>query len=850
MLYQLLHTSPKLTGQVRWDLMLTGRSIDALYITPLSDDVVFTSDNKTNTLDCRHGDNVRELYRKVSDSFWSPVCDARLDGTQIVRSKGVYRDTHVSTYEMGMKRMKSYQQYGKQFSFLCPVWCDEPGRLKDMSFKITLRNGAHVLNTINVKLCDEGASPKLCRYVEAYAEDIKSAGMTGNELIYVDYQNSLVSLYGLNVESGQQMAASNSLIVKNLISRERPVMEFDSMICELLSNHKLVCNQLINFNLCFNINDLMIADYANDTFYEPLTVSVEAYCGDEKLEQRDIYSNYDSIPVYDCGEGKYTTAVNALNNLKDYRCIDLVKNKVTQPVFHWSLREMPEMSFNLYDGYAPAVKDGEHYVQASGISEEMPQVYSGDYDKNMPNFQFVKYHSRVNDINQSNWSFEIDKLMSDASNFYTVSKSALESSNSVWFGSILIDTKQLLSSFNKKGTKPLGTASGSIGWPVSNAVELSKDFVYMFAAIRVNRNISFNAINNLVNEQYRITYVSNHPGAESSIPLLGVIVNASDAATTDPVTVKVIYIISDGADSTVTDDETDERAFYDFYNLKTVSQTGWRMVYAAYHSLFGPPLELDPPVSPRAVLHDIKTGAYNPATPGFNHADYLDNYDAAFSAFNMICSLCECAVMPDIIETCGTLDLIPASRPDGAKEVKYCTNNHPVRLIRYGGSIMPMLIKEGGIRTNNVYWCKQYVDYIGNANDVDDVRSFATMATTGFLPDYPSIGYCTYNSAPLDYSSFYMSGRYSYTGEEEWFNSSVMRSLEESVTLEIVSTADALDTDTALFNHIQECNPNSGVTSSVFDNFIKDKYVTTYVYDYADNTTTDTFKFTVTYRLK
>jgi hypothetical protein len=95
-----------------------------------------------------------------------------------------------------------------------------------------------------------------------------------------------------------------------------------------------------------------------------------------------------------------------------------------------------------------------------------------------------------------------------------------------------------------------------------------------------------------------------------------------------------------------------------------------------------------------------------------------------------------------------------------------------------------------------------------------------------------------------------MNGKYSYTGEEEWFNNSVMRPLEESVVLEMVSTADELDTDTALFSHIQECNPDSGVTRSVFDNFIKDKYVTTYVYDYADSTTTDTFKFTVTYRLK
>lgn len=826
MIYQLLHTSPKLSGQVRWDLVLDGSTPSQLHIVPLSDNVVYTHDNDSTTLDHRHGDNVRRLYKHTSDTFWKPVCEARLDGTQIVRSEDMYRDTHVNDYEMGMKRMKSYQQYGKQFCFLCPVWCDEPGELLNLSFRMTLKNGDNIISIRNVNFSN---NKKLEKYIGALTADIASAGLKGNELVHVDYHNTSASLYGLNAESGQQMVCEDSQVVHNLINRERPVMEFDSMLCEMMCNHKLISNQLYNFNLCFNIADLLVSGHVSNTYYETLTVAVEVmhYDTSERkgvpVELRDLYTNYKSIPRYDCYTGSYKPENNVLDYLMDYRCIDLQHNNTVQPIFHWSLRENPAVSFNLYDGYAPTYKD----VQLGSVNADFPDLFSDRFLDANANFNFCKYHNIDGKVNLSNWVITMSSLLSDESNFYTISNKYLEKDN-FWFGNLFVDSASLKKLMPDNGTWICydegneNVMSGSIG---SAAVEIK----YMYAVV----NIGSLKIKDVINTQAQFVPVAN----TGVSPVMGYIIDNQYQCTRNGdiypyQTVKVVFIISDETVTKV-DGELDERSFFTFYDMKLVSQQKYKGYMTAFSCMF-----CNVPGA-RETLYKIANGETYTTVITTNH-DYV--------IIRLLANICSSVILPEVIKTGGTLDIVAAPRPEDALETKYMTNDHTVKLIRYGGDIMPLLLAADDIRKNDIYWTKQYVNTIGSKQDVDSINEYAKLYTTGFLPQYPSIGYVPYNITTIDYDAFYMSDAYGYIGDKPWFNRSVMRPLEESVSITAVSFIDSLDSDTLLYEHMHALNPE--VTRELFDYFIKDKYNTSFTYDYADNKTTDTFLFNINYTLK
>ena len=125
MIYQLAKTSVGLSGQVKWDMIINSSKVVDLQIVPIHEEIAFNYTKREDTLNRTHIQNLQKLYKKISSQFFQPVVSARLCTGYPVRNNGVRVETHENTYEMGMKRNKSYQRYGKQFSFFCPIWfCD------------------------------------------------------------------------------------------------------------------------------------------------------------------------------------------------------------------------------------------------------------------------------------------------------------------------------------------------------------------------------------------------------------------------------------------------------------------------------------------------------------------------------------------------------------------------------------------------------------------------------------------------------------------------------------------------------------------------------------------------------
>jgi hypothetical protein len=135
---------------------------------------------------------------------------------------------------------------------------------------------------------------------------------------------------------------------------ERPLMETDHIITKSFEDNLLICKQLFNFNICFNIDDILSGGITNILSGDEVTVSIKAYINGNELEKQDFYTEYEYInrEVYSDVKTNKIKA-NVLDYLNDYKCIDLIdKNKFAQYICHWSLCENPNYIFNVYEGFS------------------------------------------------------------------------------------------------------------------------------------------------------------------------------------------------------------------------------------------------------------------------------------------------------------------------------------------------------------------------------------------------------------------------------------------------------------------------------------------------------------------
>lgn len=378
MKYQLVRTSPYLSGQVRWDLIVNpSREIGDVYIRPISDNIVYNGTE--SALGSRHVDNVKQLYNTIEDVFFESV--SKFNSIGALYNSGYELDPYDHTYEMGVRRI-SYSLYNKQFSFLCPIWISENIDYSKLSFRLSIQdaNPSGRRNNIIVSI---RLSDNVVEYIREYMSSGADDTPLSDDLIGFKFDPIDAHITGLQVDKGRLSTIDIHDVISNLISIERPMMEFDDMIAKQFRYNRIVAQQLLNLNLVFDIQDL-VGDVADTLLGHDLNITCRVYYGGNVLELKDLYTNYTFIPSYEM-ETRGMTGPNVLEHLQDYKAKDLAHvNKVVQPIFHWALLENPDIIYNMYDGFGPCFTDidGVHRIQGTYYNQSNLAIDNYDVMEN------------------------------------------------------------------------------------------------------------------------------------------------------------------------------------------------------------------------------------------------------------------------------------------------------------------------------------------------------------------------------------------------------------------------------------------------------------------------------------
>lgn len=380
--YQLYRTTPKLSGNMKSDLVvydLGGKLyIKDFHIRPLSNLIPYNIIDE-NILIRPHQLNIARFYSKTKGDFYTAKADPQLlSDWPIITSKIKKEDPNRiknwdDTYWAGTQRML-YKLYGTTHELLIPVWLESlGGDISNLTIEVGLIPDGSVTPIVIKTLSFNNDSPNkyhndFCNYLNDYFQYIGISpkegdiGDVGNsKCLNINLTKNESYIYGLNVEDGNIQTRTDFNITRNLLYRERPLLESNSLLTNAFSDVHLILPQLINFNLCFNIDRWIPASVRHmfsQTFYIEATVKVNG----KALEKRDLYTNHQFVPRpinQDVVNSSTTqeTPFNALDYKFDYKCTDLIhKNKIVQPICHWMMQENLDILFNLYDGFGASYK--------------------------------------------------------------------------------------------------------------------------------------------------------------------------------------------------------------------------------------------------------------------------------------------------------------------------------------------------------------------------------------------------------------------------------------------------------------------------------------------------------------
>lgn len=388
MILQLAKTSPYLTGQFKLDIELhmtdEGIRTGNCHVSPLADNLGETDSSDVPFFNCKLTDSIKRLYNRLGDAFFSDspamYSEKILYNNDPTSNHYTWQDCYDHTYQAGVSRMR-YEKYKKQFQLLCPVWFDDPSELLSTEFVFKIRGwdtNVETAETILKIIPDSDLDLSLNEYLEGLTPDLLNINLDRKEFF----------IKGLEVPSGTVITKDVSYYLEKMLDRERPVIETDSMLCQLLPSNKMIARQMLNLNFCFNMTDIMPPYLANAMQMQQWTV----WCDMRRIGEngqyvdipfKDLYTNYWHIPSYvaDDGNGHFDDSRNSLDYLEDNRCIDYIdENKVTQPIFHWSLLDNPDYLYNFYNGFSPISKDEDgNDTLMQGLFFSQPNPYQKDY---------------------------------------------------------------------------------------------------------------------------------------------------------------------------------------------------------------------------------------------------------------------------------------------------------------------------------------------------------------------------------------------------------------------------------------------------------------------------------------
>lgn len=802
MIYQLAKTSPLLTGQVKINMIMNGNKVVDIQYVPISNHIPFNYNNPIDVLNYSHGDNVKALYNRISEQFFSEVTDPTLTVNQLHRYDTLRDDTHENTYEMGMKRLE-YQRYKKQFEFFSPVWCDDLRDLDSIRFIINLANrNGRVMYSKEI-----GFDEAIKTYIQNIYPSLEFEPSTtiNNDLLYINFNEVQSHIKGLHVESGSLKTIDTSYIVNNLLAQERPVLETDNMLVSLFSQNKTICTQLFNFNFVFDVEDFLPINLLEDLILERVNIYVDVYNGDKKAEVKDIYSNYEFIPKYDIHTGKYSDSANVLDYLEDNKSIELInKNKLTQGTFHWVLENNKKSIFNLYNGFAPLNNGKEN---CTSISNDAPDMFTDEFNSDKNPLGIFK----VFDASNPNTSaVDFLNLISDDNNYTSLNIKNIKTSNTdyTFFGNVLINNKKLLQYIQGEECKIMDLNNIEtlqccvVKIPFTYNIDKVKGILfgknydtYFLSILKENRGKK----NEILSD---CNFLSIKPEIVQTLKIKW----NKNNTTSYVKSLRVILFTKDEDDVLKT-----TFSFSNFYDrVFTPNQKGAK-------------------------------GSYE----NFNGINYTMNF---------LSGIFKCAKLPnDILFEKSVNHTLTNSPSKNSTEVELLKIDKFVELYRYDSKLLPMFIDlDEPIFKNYLYWCKQYNRTIQNelnGDDIDDISTYSKFALKKFNPLYKSIGYYVLNPTsnihyeksvseltPVNYTDYYLSDN-EYRKEISWYKNNLMIYLPTNFSITIIKPSNEGLTDDDIINELCTYLKNDSEVKSeeqrdFIKYYIKDLYLYTFKYDY------------------
>lgn len=417
--YQLYRTNVFLSGQVKWDLIIDNvdneLEIKEFQLTPISEKINFRREESDYWLSHSHQDNLKKLYNNISGDFYNHLLDLSLTNDMPFYSK---KKQYNDDYIMGCKRML-YSIYGKQFQFFCPVWLEHVS--SPISFFIDIYTKSNTLLYRRELKLDYKGKKGHDSFVKYFNDYINYVGLKeGNDKICnIDFKNDACMYDGVSAKYGLKQRLNQKYMLNQLKDRERPLMMTDNMIIDVFKSNKLISKQLFNFNLCFNIIDILPNHLKNMMMGDLLNVKVKVSIGGEEIGLRDFYSNYDFIKrnkcdfkrVYGLNVNKEPESQqNVLDYLQDDKIADLAyENKLVQDTIHWCLLDNEDYIFNLYDGFAGYSETLDDL--GNTIINNHTKLY-----QDTPDLIYKKYQQSFNNINWVNTY----KIQNDFINTYMI----------------------------------------------------------------------------------------------------------------------------------------------------------------------------------------------------------------------------------------------------------------------------------------------------------------------------------------------------------------------------------------------------------------------------------------------
>lgn len=396
MIYQLAKTSVGLGGNLKIDLVVnrdtTGKPIiNDIQLSPISDSIRTIDNYRDNEsiLNHTHLYNLKSFYKSYSSNFYST-------GQQYNNYSWIYNEHPVDTmnndFDMRAHRVR-YSKYNEQFAFFTPMWISEQIDFKKLTFKLTISTseGSYkntILSTKNIYLSD-----KIANYLNEYISGIS------DNLLHLNYKQKIANIYGTDVSTARICSKDVSYIWNALLEREVPLIQNDYKIHELFVKNTIIAQQLFNFDVIFNINDLITQSYINTLYGDTVNYYIDIYYDNKKIELKDIYSNYEFIPKTEKTYNQYHNShkyseLNVLDYLEDYKESNSIYfNKITQNVFHWSLVSNNDYILNLYNGFSPVINKSDNTIIKSGYYRDSNLLYRTTYNNEENNINWCELYN-------------------------------------------------------------------------------------------------------------------------------------------------------------------------------------------------------------------------------------------------------------------------------------------------------------------------------------------------------------------------------------------------------------------------------------------------------------------------